>query len=94
MSEPSRKKIIETHKLEKDKFSYKIMNFMTKIENHIMVLDKDFQVLTNIVETLNFDMLDELKILEIEKNKLRLELGSRKNFIMNQECDDSSVWEH
>ena len=55
------------------------MEFMTKIENHLMVLDKKFQVLTNVVENLETNILDEFKMLEIEKNKLRPELGSRKN---------------
>ena len=48
---------------------------MRKIKNHLMVLDKDFQALTILVENLNVDLLDELRILEIEKNKIRLELG-------------------
>ena len=33
LSEPSRKNTIETHKIEKGKFSCKIMDLMTKIEN-------------------------------------------------------------
>ena len=41
LSDSSRKKIIETHKLEKGKFSYKVMDFMTKIESYLMILDKE-----------------------------------------------------
>ena len=51
---------------------------MTRIENHLVCLDKDFQALTVLVENLNVDLLDELRILEIEKIKIRIELGSRK----------------
>ena len=65
---------------------------MTKTENDLMFLDKDFQALINTFEKLNVDLQDELSILEIEKNNIRLELGSRKNVIRNEECDDSSVW--
>ena len=57
-----------------------------------MFLDKEFQVLTNIVENLNADILDKLKTLEIEKKNLRLELGSRKNAILHEENDYSIVW--
>ena len=65
---------------------------MTRIENHLVCLDKDFQALTVLVENLIVDLLDELRIFEVEKNKARQELSSRKNFVINEEHDDSSVW--
>ena len=67
------------------------MDFMTKIENHLVFLDKDFQALNALVKNLNVDLLEKFRIFEIEKNKIRLKLGSRKNVAMNYEYEDYSV---
>ena len=80
-----KKKYCRNVQTRKRKISHKTMDFMTKVENCLTVLDKEFQVLTNIVEHLSVDTLNELKTLETEKNKLMLELGSRKNAITNKE---------
>ena len=71
-------------KLVKGKMHCKNMDCMAKIENHLINLDKEFVLFTNSVEKLNIDMLEELKILEIENNKLKIELGSRKNVIISE----------
>ena len=91
-TESSKKKLIETHKLEKGKFSYKTMDYMAKMEAHLVLLGDKMKVLTSVVENINSDLIYEIKILEMEKNKIRLELGSRKNVVIGEDYNDSSVW--
>jgi len=92
VTETTKKKLIEAHKLEKGKFSYKTVEFMAKMESQLVFLDDKLNSLSNAVQNINSDMLYEIKILEMEKNKIRLELGSRKSVVINEDYDDSSVW--
>ena len=62
------------------------------MEDQLLFLDKKLRIVTNAVEEINSDLLQEVKILEIEKNKIRLELGARKNVVISEDHDDSSVW--
>ena len=90
--ENSKKKLIEAHKLEKGKFSYKTMECMAKLENQVVALENELSDLMKVTDRMSSEIIYELKVLEMEKNKMKVELGSRSKVIIGEEFDDPTVW--
>ena len=71
----SKKSLIDVHELEKGKLSDKTVEYVSKMEDQLIVLSNELKVLTAVVEDSNSEMLRELRILEIEKNQNKTRFG-------------------
>ena len=61
-------------------------------EEHLTLIESVIEGLTHAFNAFSEEHLEDIRMLEIEKNYLKAELGSRKTVRMREECDASTAW--
>ena len=91
---PGRKKdLVDQFRFDENKFTIKTADYVQSIEDDLVLIESQVEGIMSSLNIASNGLLEEIRILKLEKNKIRSELGARKDAQINVDQNASKVWE-